>query len=363
MGLAFDLAEALNLLAGGAFGEGAGSLRARLEDKAVRRKLRKALRSDLTGLGILTRSETNSLVSFVVSDRFAALITDSADFENSETDELSRILSRLDREQEILVVRRIRQVALSALLRTTDLNDAVVVHMLRNIDEASLFLVNLGLDNRQMLTDLSELIESIHVSGVSPAPPAIRESIHSLQARSLLALTVSAAVREFGIVVRVDSDNRELIEWTGRALDMLVDDVESQVEQVLIVLHRSQYGRLYGSAHRIPIDSILAANRRLQTLSADARTIAEALARVETLPPAVLRLVEMTATIAIAEDFLVLRLHNLDGIAEVDDNLGSPMFSSELGSSTIVELTAALQQLSALRLDLRRAVAEVIPQI
>lgn len=358
--LTFDLAEAINLLAGGALGEGSTSIRSRLEHVMVRRQLKKTLRSELTALGILHKAEIDAAVSLVVSDRFAALIAESPDTRASDEDDLARILARLDPREQVLVVHRIRQIAVAEVLRNASVNDAVVLHMLKNIDEASLFLVNMGLDNAR---ELAKLESRLFTATARPAPPALRESSDSIEARSLLALTVSAAVREFGVVIRSDTKSRDLIEWTGQALDRLIDDFENQVEQILIVLHRSHYQAFYGSARRMTLASLTAANRRLRSLAADARSIAESLERLKSLPAAVHSLATMSTSIVVAEDFLVIRVHGVIESGDVDDNLDSPSFMGELGDETLLELTSALESLTELRFEVRRAVAASLPEL
>lgn len=364
MGLAFDLAELINVLAGGALAEGSSSVRARLERAAALRSTARAIRKDLSGLGFLRQVEVDSVAAYVASERFAAVVTDSSDQDDAHSRELADLLSRLDPNQQTLVIRRVQQVALAALLRNADPDNSVIIHMLGNIDETTLFLVNLGLDTSKAVADLTTVVESNRQAPAAiPASVPVKESPASLAARSLLALTVSAAVRDFGTIVRVDAGNRELIEWTGHALDMLIDSCECQVEQILLVLHRAQYQDFHGSANRVSGRELIAANLRLSHLAQDARTIAENLNAIEALPPSVQRLIDTTTSIGIVEDFLLLKVHDFSGLSEVDDDLNSPNFDEGLGRSTMAELTGALSDLGALRLDLRRAVSALIPQL
>lgn len=229
-------------------------------------------------------------------------------------------------------------------------------------------------------TTLDELAEDINTESTIKTLRSLPKapSYHA----SILSMVIGGLIEGFPVSSMTDEQlmkGRSLVELY-RAIEKMICGYQNLVDEILGIWRDSGMDRsIYGSANRVSASRVQSANRKLLDIAADMRSIAAALHGIvnadSILAQKLRRVLDLCATISIAEDFLIVKLGSPSALSlsdrnewgiltneiehcDIHDNAGGHNYPGELGQSTISDFENLLSALSVYRRDLRLAIAE-----
>lgn len=362
VGIAFDLASAVNVVAGAILSDLSEQARARLSAKSAQQRLDATIRAEIRALGLAGRVDRVRLREALRSDDFIALVADE-EAEGASADRRASVLldgalADLSPTERDIVFYRLRQLTVRSLIEGLSPADQLSFYTLQNIDEASLFLVNITRDSFSVLERLRQHLgvgeddeEEGDVQGEDAAALLPRHR------RSLLAVTIQSVAARLEVQLRDLAHDGELLLSVATTVDLMVTNFEAKLEQAVLALHTSEVADYYGSAGRLSNESMVFANSRLRSLSSEAVEISEILRTLTFGQVDLTAVADLTAQIAAVETFLVLHVSAGGGLVDRPDNLAAPDYPESVGPETLEDLAAALLELNELRMELRAALA------
>jgi hypothetical protein len=206
-------------------------------------------------------------------------------------------------------------------------------------------------------------------------------------------MIISGVLADFPLPAIRDSDLLEGQSLVSlyRTVEALIERFQQMCDEILQVLLESDIAKhFYGSARNVREARLPAANRRLRSIAFDMRELAGSLdgilKRESTLRSRLNQILQVCASISVAEDFLVVNLGtpaaipdqityqiNDDGRAwgpwtgemhplNVEDNINSPDYPGKVGQQMVSDFRRVLGELDRYKRELRQEVAKVVAE-
>jgi transcriptional regulator with XRE-family HTH domain len=160
---------------------------------------------------------------------------------------------------------------------------------------------------RSNLDDIAEALGCVPGDLVSPEGANQRCPLSQLLECALRQLTPAVLVEENPALAANHQAARELFQDVSR----LVEQFESQYDELVMLLSESGYERVYGSATRVPRDRVLRANRKLVMIANEMRSIYRGITARFSLAPDLAELLDeitgVCTQIGVLEDCLVIK--------------------------------------------------------
>ena len=376
MGLVFDLAEAINLLAGAVLGEGAASLRDRLSDVTLRRSLVKTLCKTVNaepGLSTASRREVTEMVS---SPKFIALICGDRlpETERQALEaQFSTIFDQISQPIQAILLVHLRDAAIDVIETSLPIADRILHRTVRQINEQ---VADLSATLKDLISNPGTVSREIRVQLDLPGNQRVRPPLPIVQGKarqtggdryvSALALAIADVLGQFPVdrIVRGSVDAALILD-AYRAVDRLLSHFEEQSIVILRLLDKAEFAKEYYGSTSVGFRSIVGANLHLVRITEQMRQIAKGMERLPALDSNFRQRLDVVADLCLQvvelEDFLVLRLLSRhDGEVQYEDNLTAPRFLSEVGEQTVSDFSRNLIKLLQYRSSLHAAIVNVL---
>jgi hypothetical protein len=376
MGLAFDLAEAINLLAGAALGETTTSLREQLTDAALRRSLAKALRKAVNTEQGLSKASCQELTKLVSSSQFIALICGDrlSDLERERAEaKFSDALAQLNQPIQAILLVHLRDVAVRAIESSLPLADRIlhrsVRHLNEQVSDLSTTVSELADNSETVYREIQAQLykrESMWVQPPLPSAQGRDQKTEGDQYVSALALAVADVLGQFPVdrIARGNMDAALIID-AYRAVDRLLSNFEEQSIVLLQLLDEADFAKHYYGSAGVGFKVISGANFRLVRISEQMRQIAKGMEHLPALNDDFRQRLEAVADLCLQvveiEDLLSLRLlSGGHGETQYEDNLRAPAFFDTVGKGTVDDFSRNLIKLLQYRSSLHGAIANLL---
>jgi hypothetical protein len=202
-------------------------------------------------------------------------------------------------------------------------------------------------------------------------------------------MIISGVLGDFPVHLLRDSEllhDRTLLNLY-KAIETLIDRFQQLCDEILRVLLESNIqNHFYGSAGRVGPSRLPSANRKLRSIASDMRELSSSLdgilKRESALRTRLSELLQVCASISVAEDFLVINLGTPVEVSDKDtdevsrwglrtgempgldirDNIKAPYYLGELGQQMVEDFRRVLGELDVYKRDLRREAAKIVAE-